>query len=91
MLYMVLLPGTTEETSGLSMSRISGGHGTMKQGVGIHCEICLTLLNITVKGASKRKISRRKRVGGSTFATFNCFVQIVITEQINANMIIKNM
>lgn len=83
---------TTGETSGLSMSRISGGHSTMKQGVRICCEIYLTLLNITMKGASKRKISRRKRVGGSTFATFNCFVfvWIVITEQIKANMIIKN-
>lgn len=87
--YLALPPGTTRDTSGLSMSRISGGHGTMKQDLGICCEICLTLLSITMTGAPKEKSSRSKRVGGCISVTVNCFasVQIVITEQINATMI----
>lgn len=86
---MALSPGTTGETRGLNMSRISDGHGITKQDLGICGEICLTWLTIIVKKDPKGKNSRSKRVGGSTSATFDCFasVQIVITEQVNANMI----
>lgn len=89
--YMTLPPnvlwqlpqGTAGETNGLSMSRIFDEHGTMKQDLGFCFETCLTLLNITVKGAQKGKFSERKRVRGSTSETFHSFasVQIVITER----------
>lgn len=80
---MATSTGTTGETGGLSKGRISDGHGTMKQDLGICFEICLPLLNITVKGAQKGKTSESKRVRGSTSETFHSFAsaQIVITER----------
>lgn len=47
-----LLPETTEESSGLKMSRISDGPGTTKQDWGsvVKSILLKTFLNISVKG-----------------------------------------
>lgn len=79
-----LLPGTTGDSSGLKMSRISDGPGTTKQDLGICCEIYLTkdVTKFHSKGSPRKKTSRSKRVRDRTSVTSNCLaaVQVVITE-----------
>lgn len=69
-----LLPETPEYSRGLKMSRISDGPGTMKQDLGICCEIHLTqdISKYLSEGSPSRETSGNQTVRVRTSVTSNC-------------------